>query len=379
LDKGSAPDHIAALDGLRGFASVVVVARHAFNAIDFPLSDRQFLDRTPLAVLLNAQGAVQLFFVLSGYVLAASLQRNRRAADVLQFYVRRIFRIQPPYVLAVVFAWCVSLLYALPSGGASDWLRLYASVRVDPAVLPATFVIPGIAHGLLPVAWTLTIEMLFSLLLPLMLLIARVHCALLLAVSASLLALGGGRWQAWYAIDFALGIAAYLERDALGRAIARIPGAAGAAAVAVALALFAAPQILGWTSVFMGVLVPAARPSSIVLMGLGSVLLILAAVHLPWASRLLSSAPAVFLGKISFSLYLLHIPVLIVTFRLLEPSARAIDYALLFACVMVVAGALSVGFYTWVERPSIRFGNLLCSRLAARTATRPLPSTLIDS
>ena len=72
---------IAALEGLRGLAGVVVVARHSLNAVQMPLPLRRALLEGPLAPLLNAQGAVQLFFVLSGYVLARSLSRHSGMAE----------------------------------------------------------------------------------------------------------------------------------------------------------------------------------------------------------------------------------------------------------------------------------------------------------
>ena len=63
------------LDGLRGIASLIVVFRHTSNAIAMPMELRRQILESPLAILLNAQGAVQLFFVLSGFVLTASIER----------------------------------------------------------------------------------------------------------------------------------------------------------------------------------------------------------------------------------------------------------------------------------------------------------------
>ena len=108
---------VVALDGLRGIAAVIVIFGHTFNAIDLPMSVRLAIVQSPVALLLSSTGAVQLFFVLSGYVLASSLSRARGWTDVVQFLVKRVFRIHPPYVFALLFAWCASFFYVTPEPG----------------------------------------------------------------------------------------------------------------------------------------------------------------------------------------------------------------------------------------------------------------------
>jgi peptidoglycan/LPS O-acetylase OafA/YrhL len=68
---------VAALDGLRGVAAAVVVLHHWFNALAMPREARRVLFEGVLAPFVNGQGAVVLFFVLSGTVLTASLARGR--------------------------------------------------------------------------------------------------------------------------------------------------------------------------------------------------------------------------------------------------------------------------------------------------------------
>ena len=60
------------MEGLRGVAATIVVVRHTTNAIAMPEGTRRALLEGPWAPLLDAQGAVALFFVLSGFVLAGS-------------------------------------------------------------------------------------------------------------------------------------------------------------------------------------------------------------------------------------------------------------------------------------------------------------------
>jgi peptidoglycan/LPS O-acetylase OafA/YrhL len=108
---------IEGLDGLRGLASLVVVLRHTSNAIAMPWDLRRALIEGPLALLLNSQGAVQLFFVLSGYVLARSLERNSGWVAVVGFCAKRILRIHPPYVLTVLAYWILSFFFVTSHRG----------------------------------------------------------------------------------------------------------------------------------------------------------------------------------------------------------------------------------------------------------------------
>jgi peptidoglycan/LPS O-acetylase OafA/YrhL len=98
----------------------VVVVRHTLNAVAMPDGSRHAILASPLGLLLSADGAVRLFFVLSGWVLAASLARGSGLAGALRFWVRRVFRIHPPYVAAVLFAWLAAFLYAASYAGAAD-------------------------------------------------------------------------------------------------------------------------------------------------------------------------------------------------------------------------------------------------------------------
>jgi len=68
---------IDAFEGLRGVAAEIVVACHCFNAISMDLAGRRVVLESVFAPLFNAQGAVIAFFLLSGFVLAGSLERGQ--------------------------------------------------------------------------------------------------------------------------------------------------------------------------------------------------------------------------------------------------------------------------------------------------------------
>ena len=366
------PQRIDALEGLRGIASAVVVVRHVFNSLDMPLDLRQKLSQI-LAPLINAQGAVQLFFVLSGYVLARSLSRGQGWLDLGQFYVKRVFRIYPPYVVAVLFAWCASFYYATPPDatpqegtGLSAWFAEYAQVHLRPGQLLLSLGFPGSAFRQVPAGWTLTIEMAFSFALPLLFAISRrFHWSVVVIACAVALAAGVGA-PLHYAMDFCLGIAIFLERERIGRWMKLIPVWLSPIAILGALAVFSAPQLLNWSIPRADILICGFDPASIGVMGIGSLGLISGAMFVPWLNRFLSVKPLMFLGRISFSLYLLHFPVLILFAPLVSPPLDLGDGLTLLAAVLAISILISAFFFRWVERPSIRAGKLTCTWLSRR-------------
>jgi len=359
--------YVPALDGLRGLAALVVVITHTSVGLGLPLSRRIEIFEGPLAPLLNADGAVQLFFVLSGYVLAGSLLRNRGASDLAAYGVKRIFRIHPPYVAAVALAWLLSFFY-LESSEVSPFLRRMSAIHLDAAELLASLRFPGSAFRQLPPGWSLKVEMIFSLLLPAMLWIAlRSHGLVLVALGA------GALWlpHPWiFAIDFALGLAAYLERERLAAFLGALSRPPAIALVAISLALWTAPALLGWRADAGA----GGDRTTIPVHALGSLGLVVLVAHRPELARGLALAPLAWLGRVSYSLYLVHFPLLLVLApRLGGPADWEAGIALYAAVLGSSLLAAELG-HRFVEVPSIRLGNAICTRIAARFGGRGVAS-----
>jgi peptidoglycan/LPS O-acetylase OafA/YrhL len=166
-DCGAIQARIPELDGLRGIAIAMVLLWHLFFAvIDAPM-------HSPLAYLQAAGRlawtGVDLFFVLSGFLIGGILLDHRAASNYFQiFYTRRFFRIVPLYMLCVGIGY---VLMALIQQGALPGVRFLAAVEPLPWV-PHIFFLQNFwmaargTGGLLVITWSLAVEEQFYLTLP---------------------------------------------------------------------------------------------------------------------------------------------------------------------------------------------------------------------
>ncbi|WP_342709183.1 acyltransferase [Bradyrhizobium sp. B124] len=153
-------DRIGELDGLRAIALLIVVIWHYFGAPDGPQG-------WPWKLLHVGRFGVDLFFILSGYLITDILLRHRAAERYYSaFYGRRAFRIWPLYYLmcgCAAVGWYFSLSPDLfDTRGVPGWLYLFglqnfgmAKAQTDGAFW-------------LAVTWSLAIEEQFYLLFPLL-------------------------------------------------------------------------------------------------------------------------------------------------------------------------------------------------------------------
>lgn len=170
---------IAYLDGLRGIAAFIVVVSHFFQVFMPSVFEgngeiehfafESIAARTPLNLLFNGNFSVCLFFVLSGYVLSYKFFRNKNNTIVYSSAIRRYFRLAIPAFVSVVLAYLIVILNL----GAFDDIRgITLSSMPDPFDADAsllTMLKEGLFHTFLtygsqynPVLWTMTYELLGS-------------------------------------------------------------------------------------------------------------------------------------------------------------------------------------------------------------------------
>lgn len=358
-DKDRAAHYRPDIDGLRAVAVAVVVAYHAF----------------PL-LLPGGFVGVDVFFVISGYLISgiilSALGEGR--FSFAHFYARRIRRIFPALavVLAAVMAAGWFVLYA------DDYQRLGRHVAAG-AAFASNFVLWressyfDAAVELKPLLhlWSLGIEEQFYLVWPLLLVFAsrwrlgrgsfsgRGPLAMTLAIgTASLLVaiwtVRIDRTPAFYAPwtrfwELLAGATlACIEADAELRALlARITSrrlVPNVLAIAGALMIAAGVILIDSTRVFPGLWV---------LLPVTGTFLLLIAGHHAWVNRrLLSLRPVVWVGLISYPLYLWHWPLLSFA-RIMTPGTTP---AALIVALVGVSVVLAWMTYRLIEWP-VRFGQ----------------------
>ncbi len=357
--------HLSSLDGVRGIAAAIVVGFHTLPFVAIPPDVRNAWLATPLGLLVNGPAAVHIFFVLSGYVLALSAGRDRGVRAVTAFWTRRVLRIHPPYVAALLFAWALSFAYVTPALAplltrtAAHWVHLNLQQ------LGLSLLFPSEAFWQLPVGWSLFVEMMFSLLFPLLLWICRrSHWALLLLMAIPLTAVRDPYFRYFnFTLDFALGIAAWNARTGLDALLSRRGAAFTVAWLLAATALAQAPFLLAWQRFGHAELRTGHDPTTISMMALGCAMWLAGAVHLPRIRSAFSTPVATFLGRISYSLYLVHHAILVLLASLAGGRFGVAGGLVLFAVVSALSIGLAVLGQRFVERPAIRAGRFLSRRI----------------
>lgn len=364
----SSTSRYASLDGLRGVAALVVVIHHAMlvspdfagayydgGVGDSPI--RQALTYSPLHVVWAGAEAVVVFFVLSGFVLGMAMRSPR--FDWSGYFPSRLVRLYLPVAGAVLLGYLIILL---PHDGAtsSAWLDRTKGYPLSDVIRDLTLV--GGTSGVISPLWTLRWEVLFSLLLPVMAYAARLIPAWLLGVLCVLLSTLGA-WQdvasLQYLPIFGVGIALSKEWRRIAALTERL--SPRAAALAWPVALVAAVLLLTSYWWLVPVLVySAANAIGQFLILVGASLLLVVCVQWAPLHRVLSGRAVAWLGAISFSLYLVHEPVLILIANLSD-SARV---------TFLVGTPLAIGvawfFWIVVERPAHRVSRAVRERAGAR-------------
>ncbi len=332
----AAPRSFVTVQALRAVAALLVVAYHAF--------DMWALRVQPGSAWVNGAAGVDIFFVISGFVMVVS---SRRLAGEphgwLTFMRYRVVRIVPLYWLLTTLKLALVFFFA--------GLALRSSIDID-SVLRSYLFLPvvdsaGHFRPLLPVGWTLTYEFVFYLLFALALAL-RVDVLRVLvpafAVIGALALLRGGDWPEW-TILFSTIVFEFLFGVVLAKLTVRgwslqpvLATGVMVAGVALILAVPAGPENL-----------------RVVTWGIPALAIVAGAVSLE--SRIAALVPAWLraLGDASYSIYLAHgfvLPILGVGIARLHWSGSFAQAATVVACL--IAGALAGWLvYVCVERPML--------------------------
>ena len=348
----AAHERIIALDALRVIAAFIVLAQH-FRLV-FELHWPEWLRKG----LFDSKAAVMLFFVLSGYVLALSLgSKPPSLTAYVIFGVRRLFRLYPVYwaalLLAFVVLWSVQQHGAGQVTGLPAWFLDGKGLQLKQWFLQSTLVAPGMKSDFsLPTVWTLMTEAKVSMVFPLLAwVILRSGGWLACAVVTALVL--GSDWLDKHVI----GTAAFLGMFALGTLLCRVPPAFWRqlnqaiwwGLLLLGLALYAS---ISWRYVMPSIWL------GYYLCGLGSLIFIAGTIHWPLMRGALTKLQNLLRVDLSYSIYILHYPVLVALKKLAGPSIAA-SPVLAFSIAVAVTVGLGLLLHFTIEKPAIELGRKL--------------------
>lgn len=343
------------LDALRGLAALSVFLSHSFGLVNDPVL-LSIVRSFGMRAISDGAAAVDLFFVLSGFVLARSL--FTAGIDYRTFLLRRVFRIYPAYWASLAFALVAEHFLLdraaiaklaefgqIAVAGPVDWRQLLFHGFM---IIPRTF-----DQNLInPVIWTIVIEMQVSIVFPgliwLFLLRSRPWW------SAALLAASVAVSVVVYkseALSFLRFIPLFLYGVILARYRQRLEtglAQAGVWAIAVGYVVCIAAYCVrvyplpgtGWKHFVTGA---------------GAAGLIVLATRPGVFRAVLLSPVLLFFGRISYSIYLFHLPTLLVTASLVYAWTGS-------QVAMILAAFVAMTLVSWlnfvlVERPTHEAGR----------------------
>lgn len=368
LSQAAQLPKIQYLEGLRGIAAAQVVLLHFVTGF---LPDIAEQVASPLQIMWDGHTAVYVFFLISGAVLTPSFARGGRWPRQA---IKRLVRLGVPITAAAVIA--LVLLAAMPNAHliaarltGSGWLAMDSSaaatlphllreITLDSLLLgyreytlftPFAGRLPLLEHALNAPSWSLHLELYGSMLvLGLVLLRARAARAHLAAVILCAVLFGTHPM-----FLFVLG------HLCAGRLRQPTRPLMGASVIALGLAMSATKNwaFLETVRAAIASLAPASAPNLYQFQSqLAAVALFAGVLLSPVAQRLLASCQG--LGRLSFSIYLLHFPILFtlacagfipLTAMLPQPAAIAMTF-IGFAVVVWLAAA---AFERWVDHPAV--------------------------
>lgn len=355
--------HLGHLDALRGLAVMGVLMVHCVQGCPVSPAWAEFAR--------NGQRGVQLFFLVSAFTLFLSNDQRRRAElhPTRNFFIRRVFRLTPMYYAAILLSvW----LHPEVIGG---WRDLLLGVFYLQWVTP-----DAIAH-VTPGGWTLSVEAMFYLCLPLLFRYVRsLRQALWTFTIAAAVLAGISRFLAhthpveypyfsflWFPVElpvFLLGIVVYfLWKERLSNGLPAFQNKKKW----VAALLYAGFVIV------LAISLPQTNRKLYLSSGAYALLLTAVLLH-AWPP--LVNRVTIYLGKISYSIYLLHasffFPVqhFAAEFPYLA-SHPALRFGFQFTGTLALTAAMASFTWLYLEESGIRLGRRLISHLEHRAATRP--------
>ncbi|TCN22212.1 acyltransferase family protein [Mesobacillus foraminis] len=369
------------LDSLRGLAALSVLFGHMLLIFNSSYVTTLLFEYGPLRFTVAGSEAVTLFFVLSGFVLSLPFYTKRRFSYG-KYTIKRLCRIYIPYISAIIITLVLrELFFTNKIIGLSQWFNVNWSQPFtlftfkEHLLLISTF-----TSNLNNVVWSLVHEMRISLVFPLIMFILirlNIKKSIMFCISMSIISvvyaivfeaqfLGTELYATLhYSSIFVVGALLSKYHTVLKQHLLQLnmPKKCLLFFTGVILFLYAHPSFI------LNIIQPGFDPFLRAVIdtwftSIGASIIIMFAISGNFFSEILNKKLVNYIGKISYSLYLIHLPVLFSSFHLL--------YNVLptwVVCVVAFAASLMLAslMYHLIEKQSIKFGKYLTKQWIDKT------------
>jgi peptidoglycan/LPS O-acetylase OafA/YrhL len=361
---------IASLDSLRGIACLVVLFHHVLVSLPGMWAVYQHqetspfasvLGFTPLHVVWAGEEAVIIFFVLSGFVLSLPFWRGSPTPWHI-FVLKRVIRLYPTYLVAITFGLIAMILISARPHGMSIWFDWYWSKGISwrlvrDHLLMLNLDSPQINIVNAPI-WSLAVEMQISVIFPFLIMcmrklgVASVPIALVLSVGSRRIGLPTPIYYLWL---FVMGAELARHRDEITRFSKSISFAMQWSLLIIALLMV----VWRWWGPHLGMV-------TTLLIDFGAAGIVIACRDFSILALLLARKNIQWLGRVSYSVYLIHF---IVLYSLVCALSGNLPLWLVLSAVPVASLFVAKLLYDSVESPSIKLSKIIAQRDANAHAT----------
>ena len=350
------------LDSVRGIAAMLVAFYHSLRPFAEIPRDTGFIS------VLNGHTAVLFFFLLSGFVLSGSLNSRREfsAKSLFAYWMRRFFRLYPLVAFAVLLSAFTAIFYSTSQVWApvAPWVAKMIELSKNLSGLREYLSCLALHVSYLNAPlWTIKVELVCSFLLPFLLYVDKlikwplfsipvISVLLFLHYQLGPEAISSTK----YLIYFFLGYVAYK----LIPFTSRIPRHISCIGIVLFFSLILGVNFWNWHQLVM----------TLSLFGLFCLMVPCSPVSL---KKLLTTKSMLFLGRVSFSFYALHWPVMLLLLSLMQvhfapeflDNHAFLKGILLFFASIGVALPASALTEKFIEKPFNSFGHILSKRILA--------------
>ena len=345
------------LDALRGLAAFTVVCHHLRLAIPAGAAHAWYL-----VLITSGHQAVCLFFVLSGYVLSMPYWRGKQQ-PYGGYLLRRFFRIYVPFFAGLLLAWAGAWKFYGSQLPLTGWFHATWQTPLTWSLfLRQIFMSP--TPDINTAFWSLRVEAQFSILLPIFCFVVSRFPWLLTVLVGVVSYTASLHFQN---LDLQHGLAA-IPMFLFGMLLSRHQAW-------IETSWNKLPIVAMWAMPFAGLLLYLhflpARNYADFLTGMGSALFIVSSLHLAPLSKILRHSIPEYLGRISYSLYLVHATIL---FAMLNLFYGKMSLWLLGTIYCIAAIGCAHLLCVLVEEPAMRYGKRLTTPRAIKTLQAELSS-----